>query len=123
MGDMTKNFNRAEFACKCGNCSIKINPALVQGLQAVRDAYGKPLTISSGHRCAAYNKRIGGASGSQHILGNAADIVDTKQTLAKFLLANLPLLEANGLWMENPKSTPTWVHLDTKQRTNRVFNP
>lgn len=123
MGDMTKNFNRAEFACKCKNCQTKINPDLVNGLQAIRDAYGKPMVISSGHRCADYNKRIGGVANSQHILGNAADISDPKQALAKFLLANLPLLEANGLWMENPKATPTWVHLDTRQRTTRVFNP
>lgn len=126
MGDLTNNFNRKEFACKgkncCGNVS-KINPVLVKALQAVRDAYGKPLTISSGYRCPAHNKAVHGAAGSQHALGNAADIADPKQELAKFLLNNLPLLEANGLWLENPKATPTWVHLDLKQRTNRVFMP
>lgn len=126
MGDLTKNFSWAEFACKGKNCCggvSKINPALVQALQAVRDAYGKPLTVSSGYRCPAHNKAAGGVTNSQHALGNAADISDPRQELAKFLLGNLALLEANGLWLENPKATPTWVHLDIKERKNRVFMP
>lgn len=35
----------------------------------------KPIIISSGYRCSAYNKRVGGAPKSQHLYGKAADII------------------------------------------------
>ena len=43
-------------------------------LQPVREKYGKTITISSGYRCKALNKAVGGSSTSQHTLGQAADI-------------------------------------------------
>lgn len=57
----------------------EVMPALIrtaQGLEAVRVRLGgAPITISSGYRCEALNKAIGGAPGSQHIKGQAADII------------------------------------------------
>lgn len=35
---------------------------------------GQPLNVTSGYRCAALNKRIGGAASSKHLRGLAADI-------------------------------------------------
>lgn len=43
-------------------------------LEPLRTAYGKPIVVSSGFRCAALNKAVGGARSSQHLLGQAADI-------------------------------------------------
>ena len=54
MGDLSKNFNRSEFACKGKNCcghSAAVHPDLVDALQALRDRIGKPLSITSGFRC------------------------------------------------------------------------
>ncbi|MCM1176571.1 MAG: D-Ala-D-Ala carboxypeptidase family metallohydrolase [Bacteroidales bacterium] len=49
--------------------------ALVENvLQPLRDAWGKPLHISSGYRCQELNKAVGGVPSSQHVLGEAADI-------------------------------------------------
>ena len=48
----------------------------VNVLQPLRDALGTPLHINSGYRCPALNKSIGGAKTSQHMVGQAADIVD-----------------------------------------------
>ncbi len=42
-------------------------------LDPLRKAMG-PITISSGYRCAALNKAVGGVSNSQHMKGQAADI-------------------------------------------------
>ena len=54
---------------------MKIDPELVQKLQQLRDRIGKPISITSGYRCPAHNAAVGGAAGSQHLLGKAADIV------------------------------------------------
>lgn len=49
--------------------------ALVENvLDPLRQAYGKPIVVTSGYRCAKLNKVVGGASSSQHVRGEAADI-------------------------------------------------
>lgn len=44
-------------------------------LDPLRAQWGKPIIVTSGFRCLALNRAIGGAVSSQHILGQAADIV------------------------------------------------
>ena len=41
--------------------------------ERVREIVGAPMTITSGYRCPALNKAIGGASSSQHKVGEAID--------------------------------------------------
>ena len=43
-------------------------------LDPLRGAYGKPINISSGYRCPALNKAVGGSSTSVHQIGYAADM-------------------------------------------------
>lgn len=44
-------------------------------LQPLRDEMGHPIVVTSGFRCAALNAAVGGAKHSQHICGQAADLV------------------------------------------------
>lgn len=44
-------------------------------LDPLREAFGQPITISSGYRCPAVNSAVGGSKTSQHMSGQAADIV------------------------------------------------
>lgn len=74
MGDLSKNFSRAEFECKCGCGSAKVDPLLIETVQRIRDAAGAPLRINSGVRCPKHNKAVGGVPDSQHVLGKAADL-------------------------------------------------
>lgn len=46
-----------------------------QLLQKVRDAWGAPIAVTSGYRCPRLNALVGGAANSQHMAGQAADIV------------------------------------------------
>lgn len=56
-------------------------------LQPLRDAWRKPLRINSGYRCSALNKVVGGVANSQHVTGNACDIVsDNPRELADFIV-------------------------------------
>lgn len=49
-------------------------------LQPIRDKYGKPIIVTSGYRCEALNKAVGGARHSQHMRGEAADIRTVSDT-------------------------------------------
>lgn len=48
--------------------------ALANRLQLMSDILGKPITITSGFRSPQHNQKIGGAVGSLHLSGMAADI-------------------------------------------------
>lgn len=43
-------------------------------LQPIRDRWGSAIVVTSGYRCEALNKAVGGVKTSQHRLGEAADI-------------------------------------------------
>lgn len=75
---LSPNFKLSEFVCKCGKyCSeVTIDLKLVAYLQAIRDHFGKAITITSGYRCPTHNANVGGAKASYHTKGGrAADIV------------------------------------------------
>lgn len=59
-------------------------------LDPLRVAYKGPIRISSGYRCKELNKKVGGVYNSQHIKGEAADLVinDDASILLGLLLAN-----------------------------------
>lgn len=104
------NFKVVEFACHDGSDEIKIDADLVISLQTIRDKYG-PVTINSAYRNAAYNKKIGGASRSQHIYGKAADIVvkgQTPLTIARYAEKELPYINGIGLYKG-------FTHVDTRK--------
>ena len=71
---ISKNFRVREFRCKDDTDPIFIDSDLVDVLQKVRDHFGKAVTITSAFRTASHNKKVGGATYSQHCYGKAADI-------------------------------------------------
>lgn len=87
-----KNFRIQEFVCRCG-CKMpaevrqNIEALVANVLDPLREAYGKPIYVNSGHRCEAYNRNVGGVPRSQHIVGEAADIhCDDNAKLAKLIV-------------------------------------
>ena len=77
---LSKNFTLREFACKDGSKEITVDYKLVQLLQKLRDALGKPITVTSGYRTVIYNKRCGGISTSHHLTGKASDLIVAGKT-------------------------------------------
>lgn len=57
-----------------GNGWIRVRRELVAGLEKLRAIKGRPLEIISGYRDPAHNALVGGATGSRHLVGEAADI-------------------------------------------------
>jgi lysozyme len=80
-GRCSPHFKFTEFTSS-GNGWIKMHRALVLGLEDYRDLVGGPVAVVSGYRDPARNAAIpGAAKNSQHLYGNAADIVPVKPTV------------------------------------------
>lgn len=90
-------------------------------LDPLREAYGKPIIVSSGYRCAKLNRVVGGAAKSQHIKGQAADIrsvsdlpQDNKVLFNLIVKLGLPfdqLIDEHGY---------NWVHVSYSTTGNRM---
>lgn len=74
---LSSHFAETEFACRCCGL-VRVNMRLVQMLEQLREHLGsRPVVITSGYRCEKHNYAVGGVKNSQHLLGNAADILVT----------------------------------------------
>jgi zinc D-Ala-D-Ala carboxypeptidase len=67
------NFSPTEIACR-GTGQLKLHPAALDKLQALRDRLGKPLIIRSAYRSPEHNRAVSGAPRSKHMEGTAFDI-------------------------------------------------
>lgn len=108
MKQITKNFNEAEFKCKCCG-TIKYDEQLVIRLQILRNLIGVPLIITSGYRCPAYNKRVNGHKNSNHMSGLAADIYPSDRSKLAELIRLADLVFYDG----GIGRYKTFVHVDT----------
>lgn len=97
---------------------------LLVAVNKVREAYGKPMVVTSGWRPESYNKSVKGATKSAHIMGMAVDFRDSDGALDAFCveLDKQGKLKEWGLWLEHPDATAGWCHLDIKPRGNRKTN-
>lgn len=99
---------------------------LIERLSLIREAYGKPMKVTSGLRSPEDQKRINPkAPKSAHLLGMAVDISDKDKELKTWLKDNLDVLETVDLYCESFDVTTTWVHFQTRKPRSgkRVFNP
>lgn len=94
---------------------------LVAKVNVIRKAYGKPLIVSSGYRSPAQNAAAGGAKRSNHMILRAVDFADSSREFTKWCLANIDLLNKVGLYMEDPNTAVSWVHLQSTPTKNNPF--
>ena len=52
-----------------------LNDLVTNVLDRLRSEWGRPIIVTSGYRCKELNAAVGGAHYSQHLKGQAADIV------------------------------------------------
>lgn len=73
---LSPHFNVQEFKCKCGKeHEILIAEELVEKLEKLYSALNcSKIIVTSGYRCVAHDKNVGGSGSGQHTKGNAADI-------------------------------------------------
>ena len=73
-------FTREEFRCKCGGqfCDgypAEMQEAVVKIADAARAHFGRPAQVISGLRCKQWNAHEGGVETSQHMYGEALDLM------------------------------------------------
>jgi GH25 family lysozyme M1 (1,4-beta-N-acetylmuramidase) len=74
---LSEHFNAQEFRCKCGGShDILISSELVNKLEQLYSTLQcSKIIVSSGYRCAAHDKAVGGNGSGQHTKGTAADVI------------------------------------------------
>ena len=117
-----KWFKEKELCCKCCGqlppLARENMEALVENvLDPLRERYGKPIVVNSGYRCAKHNREVGGATNSQHMCGEAADIRPT----TNFTNYTNELKLLRQLIIESRKFDqlivyPTFLHVSWKRR-------
>jgi zinc D-Ala-D-Ala carboxypeptidase len=73
MGDLSRHFSKAEFACHCCG-ELKVEQRLIDALEQLRGLAGKAIVVHDGYRCPAHNQEVGGVSNSEHTQGTASDV-------------------------------------------------
>ena len=114
------NFKSTEFRCKCGGkyCNgfpVEPDEQLVRKLDEFREKLGIPVKVGgSGIRCPQHNKNVGGASGSQHLYGKAADLYSSKSPEEMLRVAEEVLNGTGGLGIYK------WgIHFDVRTGKSR----
>lgn len=98
-------------------------------LQPLRNAWGKPIAITSGYRCPALNKAVGGAYNSAHLEGYGVDFVsedfDRFCQFAKDFVQKFNI-RFDQLIIERDSKGNKWLHFSLKHRTGvqrgQIFN-
>lgn len=73
---LTAHFNAHEFKCKCGKPhDFELSDELVTKLERLYEKLNcSKIIVTSGFRCTAHDKSVGGSGTGQHTKGTAADI-------------------------------------------------
>ena len=122
---LTENFSKREFDCKDGTTTpddlMDNLRKLAENLQKIRDEIGSPIRVMSGYRSPEYNKRVGGAKKSQHVLAKAADLqvsgmstTDLANTIKQLIKDGVVDPGGVGLY-------ETFVHYDVRGRNARWY--
>lgn len=136
--NLTPHFTLAELVASSKARQLGINntppqelvPRLVRTaemLERIRTTLGVPVTVTSGYRCNALNRAVGGVTSSDHTQGHAADIVapgyGTPYQIAKGLAPLIDTLGIGQLILEGVGGK-SWVHVSThapERAVNRVI--
>jgi uncharacterized protein YcbK (DUF882 family) len=113
---LTKSFQLSEFACNDGTqVPENLIPAvkeLAKNLQVLRDEIGESLTINSGYRSPAWNKKIGGVKNSMHLKAMASDLVCRSLTPKQLKAVIEKLIKEGKMKNGGIGLYPSFVHYD-----------
>tara|TARA_Y100001958_G_C21231657_1_gene557449 strand:- start:697 stop:1290 length:594 start_codon:yes stop_codon:yes gene_type:complete len=118
---LSPNFSLHEFRCKDENKTsvpekyINNIRDLTKNLERIRKEVGdKPIVIISGYRTPEYNKKIGGATRSQHMHAKAADIRVNGMKSEDLKNIILDLIDKKEITQGGVGYYPSFVHYDIR---------
>ena len=116
LAQLSEHFMAKEFKCSDNSRVIVLNKALIDLLEEIRTHFNAPVIINSGYRTVQYNSQLKeSAPGSQHTLGNAADIRVTGHMpteVYQYLDSSYPNSLGLGIYS-------TFVHVDVRESKSR----
>ena len=128
---LTKHFTLEEFTRSSAAKSRGINntvplqfiPSLrnlcEKVLEPLREQVKEPVIISSGYRCPALNKAVGGKNTSQHMKGEACDIyMEAKEKLRKWFAILMDGDFDQLIFERNRRTGHCWIHVSCKPDTS-----
>lgn len=84
-------------------------------LEPLRAAWGSPIKVTSGYRCDALNRAVGGVSTSAHRLGYAADLQPANGKMDEFIKFTADWLRRTGRkWdqiIDERSGKTRWMHI------------
>jgi uncharacterized protein YcbK (DUF882 family) len=112
---LSKHFNREEFACQCGCGFATVDVKLLELLETIRTHFDSTVKINSACRCSEHNSAIGGSYGSKHKQGIASDIVVSGvNPMEVYRFANDHMPNTGGIGMYK-----TFTHVDVRENKAR----
>lgn len=88
-------------------------------LQPLRDAWGKPINVTSGYRCQKLNQIVGGVATSAHLRGYAADLQISNMKMfdefVKFVVNWIKDKDFDQCLIEQSGNT-RWLHIGYKNQ-------
>lgn len=114
---VSEHFVSTEFDCHGSGCCSQtvVNEKLIEYLEKIRSHFNAPITITSPYRCPTHNARIGGAVGSRHSKGDAADIV-VKGVAPRDVAKYAESIGIMGIGLYETSSDGHFVHIDTRDK-------
>jgi zinc D-Ala-D-Ala carboxypeptidase len=107
---MAKYFSDKEMACQhCG--ALKTDPDFMDALDSLREAYGKPLIVTSGYRCPEHPIEAKKARAGAHTTGKAVDLAVDRGDAYELLKLAIATGKFTGIGIQQ-KGSGRFIHLD-----------
>ena len=95
---------------------------LIDFLNPIREAWGKPIIVTSGYRCNELNKKVGGVSNSAHTIGYGVDLVSGDfsvfSNFIKSYFQSHPEVKFDQVIIERSGKSQ-WIHIGLYNKDNK----
>lgn len=115
-----KYFTEEELRIKDAPKQVKENMILLveKILDPLREKAGA-IRINSGYRTPAHNKEVGGSPTSQHITGQAVDIIPLEKDIDNVFALIIREFKYDQVILERNSRGSRWIHISYKIEGNR----